>query len=202
MKDKAGGPFKREKMSYKKCVASGRHEARKRILVAKLMVVVVGAGCFLDHRRRGHGRGGHGDGRQARLEGLLERGDLLHHDHRLLRLRLHLPPQLLVLQPHALDLLTHVAVVGDAAPVVALALQAAADCRRVVARAVVRLAALAAVERGPVLRVHAPQVLVEVLLPREALAGVALAVGVGAVERVLGAAVLAVDFALVPEEAA
>lgn len=50
--------------------------------------------------------------------------------------------------------------------------------------------------------VHATEVLVEVLLAGEAEAVVALAVGDGALEGFLGAAVVAVDFALVPEKAA
>ena len=51
-------------------------------------------------------------------------------------------------------------------------------------------------------RVDAPQVLVEVLLSREALACVALAVDVWAVELLSRAAVLVVDFALVSEKTA
>jgi hypothetical protein len=49
-------------------------------------------------------------------------------------------------------------------------------------------------------RVHAPQVLVEILLSREALAGVALAVDVRAVQLLSRASVLVVDLALMSEQ--
>lgn len=136
---------------------------------------------------------------EAVAERILELGDLRHHGQRVLRLLLHLRLELVIFHAHALNL---VAQLGDfvrglaAGP--ALALHA-----RALAVVVVGRAGRVGLGRGAVgARVHAAEVLVQVLLAREALAGVALAVGMRAVDRVLGPAVLVVNFALVSKEAA
>lgn len=175
--------------------------------------------------RRDRARRRRGGGSDARLQRLLERRDLLHHYHRLLRLRLHLPPQLLVLLPHALDFFAQLVLFG---PLVALALLPDSNgggrrrCRRrcsssrvvvTIAPRAVRLALGAGAVcgyrcvrrghgRGHGLGVHAAHVLIQVLLARETLARVALTVDMRAVKRILGAAMLAVHLALVPQKAA
>src|SRR3569833_3511588 len=126
------------------------------------------------------------------VQSLLQLVDLAHHGHRLLVLGVDLAAELGVLGAHALDLLAEVQllVVG----VVALPLGA---CGRRLAGAVVRVLARRRLG-GALARVDPPQKLVEVLLAREALARVALAVGVRTVQGVLGPAVLPVHLALVP----
>lgn len=145
-------------------------------------------------------------------ERILQFRYLRHHAERVLRLLLHLGLELLILHAHALDLVAELGdlVRGGAAAGPALALHAGALAVVVVGvrpggRVVGAVAdAAAAAQRGGAVgaRVHAAQVLVEVLLAGEALAGVALAVWVRAVDRVLWSAVLVVDFALVAEETA
>lgn len=138
---------------------------------------------------------------EAVTERILQLRYLRHHRQRVLPLLLHVGLELLVLHAHALDL---VAELGDlvrhraAAAGAALALHAGALAVVVVGRG-----DRVGLRRGAVrIRVHAAEMLVKVLLAGEALARVALAVRVRAVDSVLGPAVLVVDFALVSEETA
>ena len=107
--------------------------------------------------------------------------------------------QLLVLLPKPLDFLQQTCLLISVLETVPLPLNAPLSV--VITRQSLVVAVLGG--RGcRALRVNAAKVLVEVLLSRKALTGVALAALVGAVEGLLGAAVLSVNFALVAEEAA
>lgn len=105
----------------------------------------------------------------------------------------HLKPQSLIL---SLDL-----VVYDRGLALTPSGDAAAGHAGTVLAVFVSLLAINARRRQGAARVDAAQMLVEVLKAGEALAVVTLAVDVRAVERVLGSAVLAMDFALVAEQA-
>jgi len=145
----------------------------------------------LTHRRRRH----RSLWCNPRLHGLLELVDSLKEDHRLPVLRFDLPPKLLVLLLHPLDLLTQ----APALNLLGLSLPLLASCRGgTVTSRVIRLAFSPA--RRTVLRVDPAQMLVEILESGEPFAGVTFAVWMRAVERVLRAAVFAVDLPLVPEK--
>lgn len=138
--------------------------------------------------------------RQPVAKGLLQLSNLGHHGQRVLSLLLHLRLELDVLLAHTLNLVTKFCkLVRGLTAVAALALGAGSLALVVVGRGDRVTRGRRAVGAGGV---HSTKMLVEVLLPREALARVALAVGMRAVDSLLGAAVLAVDFTLVAKQAA
>jgi hypothetical protein len=127
---------------------------------------------------------------------ILKFSDLLHHREGVLILRLHLDPELFVLITDTLELLAQLQNLFAAA-VPALALHARLLALVVVGRVRgIRLGAGAFH-----IRVNAAKVLIKVLLSREALACMTLAIRMGALDCVLGSAVFAVDFAFVSKKA-
>jgi hypothetical protein len=130
----------------------------------------------------------HWEGNKAGVTNLL---NLAHHLVSLSSLRLGLASQLLVFRLQSLHLLAKIVT--------------ASTSRSDAFSLVTRLGLFLVLGDLRVLQarigVDAPQVLVEILLSREALASVALAVDVGAVELLSRAAVLVVHLALVAEKA-
>lgn len=139
---------------------------------------------------------------QAVPQGLLQLSNLRHHGQRVLSVLRHLGPQALVLFAQALNLVAKfrdlVGVTVRAATRPAFALYPGLLALVVVGR----LCGLGGGGLAVRICVDSSEVLVEILLAGEALAGVTLAVGVGAVDRILRSSVLPVDFALVAEETA
>jgi hypothetical protein len=106
-------------------------------------------------------------------------------------------PQLVVLLLQPLDLLAQslgVVVIAPLAPLTSPSRRGAAWTRGAVVAVVPRTRSLGIIW---VLGMHAAEMLVEILLPRERLSGKALAGGMWTRERLLRTAVFAVDFALV-----
>lgn len=141
---------------------------------------------------------------QAMSQRILKLGDLRHHGQRVLRLLFHLLLKILVLQADALDLVSKLgqllAVIETIVTRSSLALRAGSLALVAVGWRLNRISWRRSyrVWAG----MYSPQMLVEIFLPREALAGVPLAVGVWTVDRLLRPSVLPVDFAFVSQQAA
>lgn len=123
--------------------------------------------------------------------------NLLHHYCSLTILIVHLLSKLFVLTAHTLDLFSEIHKLVPIAG--SLSLRASSRRRCIQADCII---GLFAARRIAIAGVHAPQMLGQVLLAREALAAMALAVGMRAMEWILRAAVLAMDLTLVSQETA
>lgn len=216
--DNSGGLDKRWALWTKgRCVRNAVSEVWEKVL----RYLVFGRKQRTRRRRRRRDRGTHGQmmvlqhrgsGRaepstlQVGPKRVLQLRDLRHHCEAVLVLPFELLAQLLILKTHALDLLAEFfeARVGALAGSFALVATAEPETAHETLVAVTVATGLDVILDcgGGVARVDAAEMLVEVLLAREALARVAFAVWVRAVDCVLGAAMLAVDFALVTEETA
>lgn len=129
-------------------------------------------------------------------ERILKFGDLLHHREGVFVLRLHLDLELLVLIANTLQLLAQLQHLFAAA-IPTLALHA-----RLLAFVVVsRVCGICLWAGAFHIRVDATKMLVKVLLSREAFAGMALAVWMGAFDCVLRSTIFAVNFAFVSKKA-
>lgn len=138
---------------------------------------------------------------EAVTQRVLQLGNLRHHGQGVLRLLVHLGLELFVFLAHSLDFVSEIRQLVDA-----LAAHAALALRpRLVA--VVVLGSRDGLGRwrcgsGLGICVHSPKMLVKILLSREALASVPLAVGMRAVDGLLGPAVLPMNLSLVSEKPA